>query len=71
MVGGSDGWQQLMGPVGGSGWWLDKERAKIPKKKQQAFFCFPIFGGWVGVSDLNMDESIFLKKFLNPSLSNS
>ena len=32
VVGSSDGWQQLMGPVGGSGWCLGE--------KNQIFICF-------------------------------
>ena len=61
----------MMGPVGGSGGWLSEKNqiffvlnAKKPKKTTCLFLFLSIFGGWVGVSDPNMDISIFFLFFL-------
>ena len=57
VVGGNDGWQQMMGPVGGSGGWLSEKNFKIffcskwaknPKKQHVLFLFYPYLGGgWV------------------------
>ena len=76
MVGGGDGWQQLMGPVGGSGGWLGEKNSKncfVPNelkrpKNNMSFFVFIHIWGWVGVSDPIMDKSIYFLFIFNPSL---
>ena len=62
VVGGSDGWRQLMAPVGGSGektseFFLVPNELKSPPKQHVFLFVFHIRG--VDGSDPNLDKSIF------------
>ena len=60
MVGGNYGWEQIMGPVGGSGGWLSEKNSKIffvPKElkspKPTCLFFYPYLGGrWVGQTQI-------------------
>ena len=66
VVGGSDGWWQLMWQ-----WWKNfyifrSKWAKMPNNNMS--FLFSILGGWVDVLNPNMENSI---SFFNPSLTMS
>ena len=75
MVGGNDGWQQMLGPVGGSGGWLSEKKFKIffvpnelnNPKNNMSFFCFIHIWG-VGQTQIWIYPYFFLLILLNPSL---